>query len=292
MSTFQLRKPRDFGQIITDTFTYLRVHFKTLGKALFVFVFPIVLISGVLISSSFMTIFDIADPIAAQQPVTPELSGEMISFFVKFFVGMTLFMINFLLIYVVVFKHMQLIDEGVDEIETGMLLEDFARNFFGTLGLFVVIIIATMIGFLFLIIPGIYIATKLSLAPVIFISEEESFGDALSKSWEATQDYWWFTFGMSFVMGIIMNFASYIFIIPMYILIGIVSFSTASSQGDPSSLGTIISVLYGLSVVVPALLYCMPVTSQALVYFNIQERKTGSSMMDRIESLGDQNNPA
>jgi len=149
-----------------------------------------------------------------------------------------------------------------------------------------------MIGFIFLIIPGIYIATKFSLAPVIFIAEEESFGDALSKSWEATQDYWWFTFGMSFVMGIIMNFASYIFIIPMYILIGIVSFSTASSQGDPSSLGTIISVLYGLSVVVPALLYCMPVTSQALVYFNIQERKTGNSMMDRIESLGDQNNPS
>lgn len=291
MSTFQLRKPRDFGQIITDTFTYLRVHFKSLGKALFIFVFPIVLISGVLISSSFISMFDIADP-NSTQPINPELTGEMVSFFVKFFIGIMLFMFNFLLIYVVVFKHMQLVEEGVEQFEISMLLEDFARNFFGTLGLFFVISIATMIGLLFLIIPGIYIATKLSLAPVIFIAEEESFGDALSKSWEATQDYWWFTFGMSFVMGIIMNFASYIFIIPMYILIGIVSFSTASSQGDPSSLGTIISVMYGLSVVVPALLYCMPVTSQALVYFNIQERKTGSSMMDRIESLGDQNTPA
>ncbi|MEP1305475.1 MAG: hypothetical protein ABJM22_06275, partial [Balneola sp.] len=265
MSTFQLRKTRDFGQIITDTFTYLRVHFKSLGKALFIFVFPILLISGVLISSSFMSIFDLADPNFSQS-ANPEFTGEMASFFVKFFIGMLLFMVNFLLIYVVVFKHMQLVDEGVEQIEVGMLLEDFARNFFGTLGLFFVLAIATMIGLIFLIIPGIYIATKLSLAPVIFIAEEESFGDALSKSWKATQDYWWFTFGMSFVMGIIMNFASYIFIIPMYILIGIVSFSTASAQGDPSSLGTIISVLYGLSVVVPALLYCMPVISQALVY--------------------------
>ncbi|MEP1938662.1 MAG: hypothetical protein ABJK11_03815 [Balneola sp.] len=291
MSTFQLRKTRDFGQIITDTFTYLRVHFKSLGKALFIFVFPILLISGVLISSSFMSIFDLADPNFSQS-ANPEFTGEMASFFVKFFIGMLLFMVNFLLIYVVVFKHMQLVDEGVEQIEVGMLLEDFARNFFGTLGLFFVLAIATMIGLIFLIIPGIYIATKLSLAPVIFIAEEESFGDALSKSWKATQDYWWFTFGMSFVMGIIMNFASYIFIIPMYILIGIVSFSTASAQGDPSSLGTIISVLYGLSVVVPALLYCMPVISQALVYFNIQERKTGNSMMNRIESLGEQNNPS
>ena len=292
MSTFQLRKTRDFGQIITDTFTYLRVHFKSLGKALFIFVFPILLISGVLISSSFVSMFDFAD-VTSNQPLNPEAVNDgMASFFVKFFIGMLLFMFNFLLIYVVVFKHMQLVDEGVEQIEVGMLLEDFARNFFGTLGLFFVIAIATMIGLIFLIIPGIYIATKLSLAPVIFIAEEESFGDALSKSWEATQDYWWFTFGMSFVMGIIMNFASYIFIIPMYILIGIVSFSTASAQGDPSSLGRIISVLYGLSVVVPALLYCMPVTSQALVYFNIQERKTGNSMMNRIESLGEQNNPS
>ena len=140
---------------------------------------------------------------------------------------------------------------------------------------------------MFFIIPGIYIAFKLSLAPVIFIVEEEPLGDALSKSWDATRDFWWFTFGMSFVMGIIMNFASYVFVIPMYILIGLVSFSTGGESG--SVLGLIISVLYGLSVVVPALLYCMPVTSQALVYFNIKERKTGRTMMDKIESLGDQN---
>ena len=284
MSTFELRKTRDFGQIISDTFTYIRVHFRTLGKALFLFVFPIIIISGVLVSSSFLSVFDVAD-LNSTQPFDPSTNENMASFFIQFFIGMTLFMINFLLIYVIVFKHMQLVDEGIADIEIGMLLEDFARNFFGILGIIIITGIAAFIGALFLIIPGIYVAYKLSLAPVIFIVEEEPLGDALSKSWN--QDFWWFTFGVSFVMGIITNFASYIFIIPMYILIGLVSFSTGGE--DASEIGSIISVLYGLSIVVPALLYCIPITSQALVYFNIRERKTGQSMMDKIESLGDQN---
>ena len=289
MSTFELRKPRDFGQIITDTFTYIRVHFRTLGKALFLFVFPIVIISGALVSSSFISMFNFAD-LNSTQSMDPAATANMGSWFIQFLIGMILFMINFLLIYVIVFKHMQLIDDGVEDIEIGMLLEDFGRNVFGVLGILIITGIASFIGALFFIIPGIYIAYKLSLAPVIFIVEEEPLGDALSKSWDATRDFWWFTFGMSFVMGIIMNFASYIFIVPMYILIGIVSFSTGSN--DASGISTIISVLYGLSVVVPALLYCMPITSQALVYFNIQERKTGRSMMDKIESLGEQNTTA
>ena len=287
MKTIELRKARDFGQIITDTFTYIRVHFRTLGKALFLFVFPIVIISGILVSSSFMSVFDFAE-MNPDQPVDPiTLGNDVSSFLAKFFIGMLLFMANFILINVITFKHMELVDNGIEDIETGMLLQDFARNFFGVLGLVSVIAIATFIGFLFLILPGIYVAIKLSLAPIIFITEGEDFGDSLAKSWEVTQEYWWFTFGMSFVMGIIMNFASYIFIIPMYILIGVVSFTTVANDG--SSIETIISALYGLSIVVPALLYCMPITSQALVYFNIKERKTGSSMMDKIESLGEQN---
>lgn len=290
MNTFELRKTRDFGQIITDTFTYIRVHFRTLGKALFLFVFPVVIISGILVSSSFMSVFDFTD-INSNQPLDPTTLGNDVSSFLgKFFIGMLLFMTNFILIYVIVFKHIELVDNGVENIETGMMLEDFARNFFGVLGLISLIAISTFIGFLFLIVPGIYIAVKLSLAPTIFITEGEDFGSSLSKSWEITQDYWWFTFGMSFVMGIIMNFASYIFIIPMYILIGIVTFSTGNDNA--SSFETIISVLYGLSIVVPALLYCIPITSQALVYYNIKERKTGSSMMHKIESLGVQNTPS
>ena len=102
MNAFELRKTRDFGQIITDTFTYIRVHFRTLGKALFLFVFPIVLISGALISSSFISIFDVAD-LNSTQPINPTSTDDMASFLVRFFIGLILFMINFLLIYVIVF---------------------------------------------------------------------------------------------------------------------------------------------------------------------------------------------
>mgnify|MGYP001627863254 CR=1 FL=1 len=284
MKTVELRKSRDFGDIISDTFKYIRVHFKTLGKGLFLFVFPVVIISGVLVSSSFMSVMDFenfANPEAVDANALAHQTG---AFMGKFLLGMLLFMLNFFLIYVIVFKHMKLVDSGVTDITPNMLVEDLPRNFFGIVVIMFVTGIATAIVFLFLIMPGI--AMKFSLAPAIYIIEEENFSDALSRSWNTTKDYWWLTFGMNFVMSIIMNFTSYIFIIPMYFVIGIVTFASGG-DGSKESIGFLISILYGLSIVIPALLYCIPIASQAFVYFNIHERKTGRSMLERIESLED-----
>lgn len=285
IKSVELRKSRDFGDIISDTFKYIRVHFKTLGKGLFLFVFPVVIISGVLVSSSFMSIMEFDNFTNPEAMDANALAQQTGSFLGKFMLGMFLFMLNFFLIYVIVFKHIQLVDDGITDISPSMLVDDLPRNFLGIVGLLFITGAATIIGLFLFILPGIYLAFKFSLAPVIFIVEKESFSNSLSLSWDITKDYWWLTFGMSFVMAIIMNFASYIFIIPMYFVIGIITFASGGANPDMSTLGFIISILYGLSIVVPALLYCIPITSQAFVYFNIHERKTGQSMMNRIESL-------
>ena len=44
MHSFEHHKIRDLGEIIADSFQYLRIHFKTLGKALLFFVLPIYII--------------------------------------------------------------------------------------------------------------------------------------------------------------------------------------------------------------------------------------------------------
>lgn len=287
IKSVELRKSRDFGDIISDTFKYIRVHFKTLGKALLLFVLPVVIISGVLISSSFVTMMDF-DSLANPETMDANaLAQQTSSFLAKFFIGMFLFAINFILIYVIVFKHMHFVDKGITDITPNMLVEGLGKNFIGIFAILFITATATVIGLFLFIIPGIYIAIKFSLAPAIFIIEDESISDALSRSWDATKDYWWFTFGMNIVMSIIMNFTSYIFIIPMYFIIGIVAFASGDGADSMQSIGFIISILYGLSIVVPALLYCIPISSQALVYFNIHERKTGQSMLDKIDSLGE-----
>ena len=277
MKNLVLRQSRDFGDILSATFTYLRLHFKTLGKGLLFFSLPVIIISGVLIGSGF------GDSFAATETGLAN-PGELGGFFFKFFGGLMLLMLTFVVITQIVFKHMQLVDEGEENIDVNMLLEDFSRNFFGLIGIFIVIGIASTISLLLFIIPGIYVSVKLSLAPAIYIIEEEDFGEALSKSWNVTQDYWWFTFGVSFVVSIIVNFASNIVIFPMYIIMMVVVF--ASGEPDMNLFGTLFSVMYGLSMITIGLLYCIPVISQSLVYFNLDERKSGATLSRKIDSLG------
>lgn len=283
MNNYELRSVRDFGQILSDSFTYLRIHIVSLGKALLLLGFPIIVIFAIFFSGSFGDLMMAQNDFYIQE--NPNQSVKIVG---QMFLGLISFFLNFLVICVIVYKHISLIDEGIDtrDIDLKMLTQNIVGNVFGLAAIFVVIGIATIIGFLLLIIPGIYLSTKLSLAPSIYIIEDETIGGALNKSWQATEGFWWFTFGMSFVMSMIVNFASYIFLVPMYILIGFISFTS----GDASNtvLGSVVSMLYGLSMIVPVLLYCFPAVSQALVYFNSVERKSGRTMFDKIESLGDQ----
>lgn len=279
MSTLILRRGRDFGETISDTFGYFRVHYRSLGKGLLLFSLPMIILSGILIGSGF------GDSFSAQDMNNAPTAEQALSIGVKVLSGVFLLMLTFVVIIQVCFKHIQFIDEGVatDQIEMSMLLEDFARNFFGLIGLFIVISVATMVGFLLFIIPGIYVATKLSLAPAIFIIEDEDFGEALSRSWRVTQNNWWFTFGISFVMSLIVNVLSQVVILPIYFIGMVVAFSTGEPDAD--FIGSMFSIAYGLMMVMIGLLYSFPLISQAMVYFSLYEAKSGDSLSERIDSL-------
>ncbi len=277
MKTITLREARDFGEIISDTFGYVRVHFKSLTKGLLLFSLPFIIISGILIGGSFGDIITNAE--------NPEAIDAMAGMVGQFFLGILLLMVTFLFIIIIVLKHIQLVDEGVEEIDMGMLTEGLGRNIGGLLGIIIITAVATTIGFFIFVLPGIYLAIKLSLAPAIYVIGEEDFGEALSKSWELTKDYWWFTFGVSFVMSLILNVISNAFIIPLYIVLSVIIFS--SGDPNPDSFGSVFSVIYGLSMVVVGIFYCFPIISQALVYFHLNEVKTGASLFDKIDSLGE-----
>lgn len=276
MNNLTLRQSRDFGDVISATFSYLRIHFKSLGKGLLLFSLPVVVLAVALIGTAFRSV------LSAQ--IQSGDTAQFVTFSSQMFTGMMVFMVSFVVISMIVLKHMELIDRGEEDIDMSMLLEDFARNFFGLIGLFIVIGTATFIGALALIIPGIYIAIKLSLAPAIFIIEGEDFGEALGKSWSITSNYWWHTFGVNFVVSLIVNAISYVVMIPLYIL----AFAMLASGGnpDPETFAFIFSIGYALFLIITAILYFVPIISQGLVYFNLDERKSGRGLAAKIDSLG------
>ena len=69
------------------------------------------------------------------------------------------------------------------------------------IGLSFVYGIAVELAALLLIIPGIYIGNKWSLAPVILVRENVGIGEALRRSWELTDPFFWPTLGFNILAG-------------------------------------------------------------------------------------------
>ena len=68
---------------------------------------------------------------------------------------------------------------------------DEARRSIGAyFGLSIVVGLATLLGFVLLVFPGLFIAARLMLAYPILLAEGATVGTAMSKSWEATARDW------------------------------------------------------------------------------------------------------
>ena len=86
---------------------------------------------------------------------------------------------------------------------------DFRMNagiFFGFLGYSILCGLIIMMGFICLIVPGFYLAIKLSPAPYIYLLGES---EPLKRSWEITRERFWWTVLMMFVVGLCTQVALY-----------------------------------------------------------------------------------
>ncbi|MGB1696835.1 MAG: DUF975 family protein [Thermoplasmatota archaeon] len=75
----------------------------------------------------------------------------------------------------------------------------FSRRYFPSIGVSLLVALIVAVGFVFLIIPGIYLAVKLSQTSFRFVEDEMGVIEAMKASWEDTKGHWWPIFGMGFL---------------------------------------------------------------------------------------------
>ena len=63
--------------------------------------------------------------------------------------------------------------------------------------------IAIAIGFVLLIVPGLFLLTRWSLIPAVIVIEKRSAGESFDRSWQLTKGYGWTVFGALIVAFII-----------------------------------------------------------------------------------------
>ena len=186
MVNFEYRKPREIGEILTDTFQYIRLHYMTLGKGLLFFVMPFYVIQIALVGDMSVDIFNsMGDSEAEARAFASMFSG-------KYFLSLLMSVLGTSMLSVVTF-------------------------------LYSLIVIALFFSVFALILPAIFIGVQWSLAPAALFIEEQGVFKALGRSWELVKDYWWVTFGLIILMTIITTIATYVFVIPTTILSVIIS---------------------------------------------------------------------
>lgn len=273
MKDFKLQQFRNIGEILTDSFFYLRLHYKSLAKTLLLLVAPFYLISSIMVGSAYSDFFS---ALMNNPDVRPEslFTNELM---------FGLFMLTFSTgaLLTASLTHIQLVHEN-GEAPFSLVFENFGRNFLSLFLLYLLIILGVSFGFFFFILPGIYLGIKMFVAPAISVIEHKNPIDSIIRSWELTTGHWWPTLGVYLVMNIISSIMSYLIIIPFSLILGLLSTAGLTSA---ESVTSGIGIFYSLLMVIASLFSVLILIAMCLHYFNLIERKEGTGLRSQIESL-------
>jgi hypothetical protein len=282
-SKIELAKPRDFGEIINDTFTFGRQNFKPLLKYFFIF-------------CGFFLLATAATDIVNQLNVVKSLnnfdpnsfdnqSRNPFSVFTPYyFLNLFFLLLEYLSITITVLCFMALYRQKNNQVpDTEEMWGYFKFYFFRIIGSSIVITILLILGFVFCIIPGIYLYPVMALVFPIIIVENASFGYAFNQSFKLIKDNWWATFGVLLVVAIILSVASGILVLPSA-LFTVGSFFFHVTRGTSVSITALVitTILKEISHVFQILM----VVAIGLCYFNLTESKEGTGLMERINQFG------
>lgn len=268
----EFRKVRDFGGLLNVTFDYIKKNFKVLFKSNLLISAPAILLAGVFMGLYQSSMFSLTD--------YPDLA--MIG--VPFLLAIIFMIISYLIITVVTYSHLMIYkqtEEGIFDIEDVWRM--VKKNFFIILFTGVGYTIAVGLGFIFLIIPGVYLSVALSFIFIVRLEEGLSFFAAISRCTKLVSGNWWFTFGLIIVVGIIQGFIQYILYVPNYIVMFFVTFTGINSESSGLS-----RTLYIFSSIISSLGYLFSVISTiaiAFQYYNLVERKEAPGLLQQIENI-------
>lgn len=275
MAEFIFNKPREVGEILTDTFQYIRLHYKSLGKGLLFFAMPLYILQVALISGTSIDIFQILN--------NPEDTSAIESLFTgKYFLSIGVSILATCVLSAVTLKHVQLSSTN-REINSNILSQNLVTYTLNFLVLYLIIGLVVFFSMFAFFIPAIFIGIHWSLAPAALQIEEQGVLNALRRSWDLIKGYWWITFALFIVMYLITTFATYIFVIPTTIFSLFISESGASSGGG--FIPSLYTIILSLATIITSMLYAIMHIAFALHYFNIKERKEGGELRSKIEQL-------
>lgn len=280
----EFKKKRELGDILTDTFAFLRQNFKSLFSVVFKIAgIPFLLL---ILSSAYYSYasFGMMDPLSGGNQLFQ--SGNIL---IALILMLIFFMVFYGLLYGSVLHYIKSYIERKGEIDQSEIIQGAKKDFGSFIGLGILSSIIMVVGFILCFIPGIYLYVPMSLTFSILVFRKVSVTDAISDSFQLIKNEWWITFATLLVIGILVYIVSMIFSVPMIIYTFTKAFTVASegSMSNPSELfDWVFIVLNSIANAAQYILYIITTVATAFIYFNLNERKHFTGTLEQIDSLG------
>jgi hypothetical protein len=311
------QRTRDFSRKMNATFEFIRQNYKALGKSILLIAGPSVLVGSVM-AGSFMGEFLNFGRVAQGNPEVVSDYFLSVSFWVQLLFLFVFLIVSFVISIATINCYLILYEEKkTNTIEVKDVWERVRKLFWSYLGTSILFFFLFIIAYILLLIP-VFILAEISGVLVFFgiiliiggiihlffstsmtyfiqVYEKKNFFDAVTRSFRLVNNgKWWSTFGLIMILHLIMMTASYLFIIPYYIILftsTLHSVSAGSELEFSSSFKLMTIVFFTLYYMAQMLMYSLPNVGIAFQYFNLVELKEAKGLMNQIENLGQSSSP-
>ena len=280
-------RERDFGQKISATFEFIGVHWRTLGRILLYLVVPAALVQSIIAAFMQSQLLATMRHSLSGADATSRLAMYGTTFtsplyYLSNVASVAFHTILILSVYGYLYLCLYPLVEGAAIAPAdvwAIVKRKFVSTFFSLYGVGLLVIF----GLFVLAIPGIYLSVVLSLFFIVSMVEDSGFGATISRCVALTKGKWWSTFGLIFVMVLLL----YLLLIGFGIVIGILSTVLRGSFPMLTQGSAVFSIIVSaLSTLIVLLLYPPILLAMAFQYFNLVERHEGVGMRHMVDQLG------
>lgn len=148
----------------------------------------------------------------------------------------------------------------------------------------------------FLIIPVIYIFLGFFLV-IIFtalpaqIFGKQNIGSALTHSFKLLGANWWSSLGLLILLMLIYNVITIVFSLPFYVglILNMMTTIEVDLMEETPTYMVALNYLFGAILLIGTFItYSIPIVGMTLNYFNLSEIKEATSLIQRIDSFGEE----
>jgi len=283
----ELRKIRDFGQNINDTFVFLRQNLKPLLKSFFaicsVFMLTQAIFNGIYQSHS-MGVFQQLFSGRARPGAYNDRFGGVFSF--EYIMTLVFMLLTFTSMKVILGAYLKYyLENDGQQPNIEEIWNLYKKYFFKVFFYSIPVGLLAVIGLVFCLVPGVYLWVVFVPFTFVVMIEDAGFSTAFYRCFEIIKENFWISFGIYLVAYLMYTISTYIIGMVVGLIAGLAAYFTTKSVGATAGIVTSFFSIFSFTF------YIIFFISAALQYFSLTEERDGTGILNRIDNIGtDKNN--